>query len=71
MSNALPGSVVVELGCGTGVGGITAGILGARKVILTDLPYTLPNAMDNVQLNKGAIKGSVEARPLDWSVLRL
>ncbi len=42
---------VLELGAGTGVAGIAAGLLGARSVLLTDLEYTLENLGSNVRDN--------------------
>ena len=66
MSASLPGKVVVELGSGTGIVGITASVLGAREVVLTDLPYALTNARENIQLNAANIKGAISCVPLDW-----
>jgi hypothetical protein len=68
-SAAMAGKTVVELGAGTGVAGIAASILGAAKVFITDLPYTLPNARENVRLNSGALNGDVVVTELDWCVL--
>jgi predicted nicotinamide N-methyase len=42
---------VLELGAGTGVAGIAAGLLGARSVLLTDLEYTLDNLRRNADDN--------------------
>lgn len=39
---------MLELGAGTGLVGIAAGIFGAREVVLTDLPYCLPLMQENV-----------------------
>lgn len=39
---------------------------GAKKVYLTDLPYTLDNLKECIKLNKAALKGEVVAEPLDW-----
>lgn len=39
---------IVELGAGCGLVGIAAGILGAKDVLVTDLPYTLANMQANV-----------------------
>jgi len=38
----------LELGAGCGLVGITAGVLGAKEVVLTDLPYCLPLMQKNV-----------------------
>mmetsp|Transcript_1350 Transcript_1350/g.1819 ORF Transcript_1350/g.1819 Transcript_1350/m.1819 type:complete len:379 (+) Transcript_1350:27-1163(+) len=46
---------VLELGAGTGLVGIGAGILGAKEVILTDLEYTMTLMKSNIHLNRDAI----------------
>lgn len=60
------GRTVLELGAGTGLVGIVASVLGAGRVILTDLPYALDNARENVERNRLALKGKVEVMELDW-----
>jgi len=62
------GRTVLELGAGTGLVGIVASVLGAGRVVLTDLPYTLDNTRANVELNRLSLKGSVEVVELDWCV---
>jgi archaellin len=68
---------VLEVGSGTGVVGIVAAILGATKVILTDLDYSIDNLQNNITLNKDVIGSSnsdnativdspVDAKVLDW-----
>ena len=37
MKNEIPGKVIVDLGCGTGILGIGALIIGAEKVIFVDI----------------------------------
>lgn len=53
---------VLELGSGTGLVGMVAGVLGFPTV-LTDLPDIVPNLTDNVELNN--INATVDN--LDWS----
>ena len=62
------GKRVLELGCGTGIVGITAACLGARAV-LTDTEAVVQHAQQNVDHNVLCIKngqGSAECAPLDW-----
>ena len=57
-----------ELGCGTGVVGLSAAGLGG-EVVLTDLPVYIPSVMENIQANLDTTSrtgGSVSAAPLDW-----
>eukprot|EP00500_Bicosoecida_sp_ms1_P002359 CAMPEP_0203814672 /NCGR_PEP_ID=MMETSP0115-20131106/5420_1 /ASSEMBLY_ACC=CAM_ASM_000227 /TAXON_ID=33651 /ORGANISM="Bicosoecid sp, Strain ms1" /LENGTH=305 /DNA_ID=CAMNT_0050723553 /DNA_START=98 /DNA_END=1012 /DNA_ORIENTATION=- len=58
---------VLELGSGTGIVGVVASILGARRVYLTDLPYALPTLQDTIERNALSCKGHVAAVPLDWT----
>ena len=60
------GKHILELGAGTGHAGITASLLGAIFVLLTDLPYALDNLRANVEANVGKRGGGVEVRELDW-----
>ena len=39
------------MGAGCGLVGISAGVLGAKQVLLTDLPYCLSNMQANVESN--------------------
>ncbi|KAH3661981.1 hypothetical protein OGAPHI_006160 [Ogataea philodendri] len=54
---------ILELGAGTGLVGISCGLLGYSDVILTDLPEIVPNLDKNVQLNNLKLQCSV----LDWT----
>ena len=59
---------VLELGCGTGIVGITAACLGARAV-LTDTEAVVQHAQLNVDRNISCIndgQGSAECAALDW-----
>jgi predicted nicotinamide N-methyase len=64
----LAGRRVLELGSGTGLAGIAAGVLGARVSVLTDLQYTLANLELNVRNNLAGTEFSetVLTRALDW-----
>eukprot|EP00550_Attheya_septentrionalis_P002531 CAMPEP_0198286020 /NCGR_PEP_ID=MMETSP1449-20131203/5201_1 /TAXON_ID=420275 /ORGANISM="Attheya septentrionalis, Strain CCMP2084" /LENGTH=432 /DNA_ID=CAMNT_0043983639 /DNA_START=143 /DNA_END=1438 /DNA_ORIENTATION=+ len=50
--NKVKGQRVLELGAGCGLVGIVAATLGAREVMLTDLPYALPLLTENVMANQ-------------------
>lgn len=65
---SLRGRRVLELGSGTGLGGIVAASLGA-DVTLTDLPPVLGNLEANLDLNQGGVRaagGSLAAAALPW-----
>lgn len=47
---------VLELGAGCGLVGLAAGVLGAQEVLLTDLPYCLPNMRDNVSRHECTLR---------------
>lgn len=54
---------------GTGLVGLSAAMLGAARVLLTDLPYTLDNLRGNVEMNHDALAGTnslIEVTALDW-----
>ena len=50
---------VLELGAGCGLVGIASGILGAKEVVMTDLPYALPLMRENVARNESAWRKGV------------
>lgn len=58
--------VILELGSGTGLVGVVASVLGAKKSILTDLDYTLVNINRTVAANELNLKGEVIVTELDW-----
>lgn len=63
------GRTVLELGAGTGVVGLAAVALGARRAVLTDQEYTLANLRATAARN-AALSGRVDVVELDWSVPR-
>ena len=60
----------MELGSGCGTVGIAAGILGAKQVIMTDLPYTMKIMEHNINSNKERIDEShctkIECIACNW-----
>eukprot|EP00466_Bigelowiella_natans_P012970 jgi/Bigna1/72442/fgenesh1_pg.20_\ len=65
------GKAVLELGSGTGIGGVAAAACGAKKVVMTDLPSALPRCSENVMKNWKTIQsyggGNVQVETLDWA----
>jgi len=62
-TTSLAGKTVVELGCGAGLTGICAALLGA-KVVLTDLPSSLELAKQAVRMNKEVFASAGVQQPL-------
>ena len=66
----MKGKTVLELGSGPALVGISAAILGAKEVILSDLAYTLPLVQNNIHLNQNAINdgecNSIKCMEIDW-----
>jgi len=49
--NSLNGKTVIEIGAGCGIPGIVACTLGAKEVILTDIPRVLDHLKENAKRN--------------------
>jgi predicted nicotinamide N-methyase len=69
-TNLILDKSILELGCGPGIGGISAGLIGAKEVIATDLDYSIQLARENIQLNSESIYNAgcsrIEAQICDW-----
>lgn len=69
-TNLILGQSILELGCGPGIGGISAGLIGAKEVILTDLEYSIQLARKNIELNSDSVHDAgchrIEAQLCDW-----
>lgn len=69
------GERVLELGAGTGLAGLVAGLVGAREVVISDYPAqeVLDNIRANVKRNieerEGGIEGLVRVEGHEWGVL--
>jgi predicted nicotinamide N-methyase len=56
---------VLELGAGTGLSGIATAVLGASRVLLTDLEYTVENLRRNIDLNAAVITASKQHEDIE------
>lgn len=58
---------VLELGSGCGLVGISAALLGAKEVVMTDLDYALPLMRQNVDRNQiNDEDQTISCRECDW-----
>lgn len=71
--NLVLGKNIIEVGAGTGVAGIAAFVLGGKKVVLTDLKYSLKNLIGNLEINFASNShefssspSSIHVAELDW-----
>lgn len=62
--------VVVEIGAGSGLVGMTAALLGA-KVLITDLAEVLPTLTANITANSAALARSIGAGPASCAAAEL
>ncbi|OQR83674.1 hypothetical protein ACHHYP_14420 [Achlya hypogyna] len=58
------GKRVIELGCGIGVPGLSAALLGASEVVLTDMDVAVP--WINVNIAKNGVGAVARAQALMW-----
>ncbi|KAJ1311289.1 hypothetical protein OPQ81_009787 [Rhizoctonia solani] len=61
---SLVGQRVVELGSGTGLVGLVAGLLGAEEVVITDQEQLINIMKENIELNN--LQSRVRASVLNW-----
>ncbi|KAL5641154.1 hypothetical protein ACGC1H_001590 [Rhizoctonia solani] len=62
--NSLVGQRVIELGSGTGLVGLVAGLLGAEEVVITDQEQLVNIMEENIELNN--LQDRVRASVLNW-----
>ena len=60
---------VLECGAGCGFAGIASALLGARRVVLSDLPVALPTLRANLVANGLVENDALELAILDWTAL--
>ena len=61
--------IIIELGAGTGINGLTLGALGAKKIILTDKGDCLDLLKENYENNKMKFDKNLicDIKELDWN----
>ncbi len=47
---SIAGKSVLEIGAGVGIVGLVAAALGAKPVLITDLPHLVPHINANIQV---------------------
>jgi len=70
-TNVQPSDTILDLGCGSGVSGIAAALVGAHAT-LTDKAAIEARTQENIRLNAAAVAaagGRCEFKPLDWTQL--
>jgi len=66
----LKDKIILELGAGTGILGLTTGLLEAKKVVLTDKGGCTKLMKENYELNKNLFNNNFECeiKELDWLI---
>ena len=66
----LKDKIILELGAGTGILGLTTGLLSAKKVVLTDKEGCTKLLKENYELNKNLFNDNFECeiKELDWLI---
>ena len=66
----LKDKIILELGAGTGILGLTTGLLEAKKVVLTDKGGCTTLIKENYELNKNLFNDNFECeiKELDWLI---
>ena len=66
----LKDKIILELGAGTGILGLTTGLLEAKKVVLTDKGGCTKLIKENYELNKNLFNDNFECeiKELDWLI---
>mmetsp|Transcript_19591 Transcript_19591/g.32123 ORF Transcript_19591/g.32123 Transcript_19591/m.32123 type:complete len:192 (-) Transcript_19591:156-731(-) len=71
LRSSIQDSVLIEIGCGTGLPSLTAAALGAQQVFMLDLPSVIDNIREIIRLNEdqGCIPRNVlQPCPCEWGI---